>query len=328
MLDVILRGSDARIQQNPSRQLLHACMQEEKYVMGLDLVAPSPEELAFVLHDLFPVHALAYEDVEMPEGTPKIDNYGDYLVVVFQSIHACNGPLQLETVEHTVIVGHGILITVTNEDARFFGHAQDAAWHRYEGLAYGPARLFYHLLDHRVDQSRMYLENFEGALASLGDVIFARNLSTASEHQIMEDILSAKSTALRLFRMVEPQAQVLHRLGHDHYRCIPPETRIFFQDTHDQTVHLIALTASLRDLVTSTMTTHLTLANHRLNEVMKVLTMIATIFIPLTFLTSIYGMNFHHMPELVQPWAYPVVWGICGVVVLGMLIFFKRKRWL
>lgn len=328
MLDIILREPDARVQPNPSHQILQGYMREGKGLLWLDLVAPSKEELSLVLHDLFPVHTLAYEDAWLPEGTPKIDNYGDYLVVVFHSIHSPSSPLQLEIVEHTAIIGHRVLITVTVEREGSFAHAKDPGWHRYEGLAHGPAQLFYHLLDQQVDQSRAHLEDFEGVLASLGDVIFTRNLSTASEHQIMEDILSAKSTALRLFRIVEPQAQVLYRLGHEHFGCIPPEARIFFQDTHDQAKHLIALTASLRDLATSTMTTHLTLANHRLNEVMKVLTMMATVFIPLTFLTSIYGMNFRYMPELARPWAYPAVWGICGVVVIGMLVFFKRKRWL
>ncbi len=328
MLDIVLRRPDARVQWNPTHETLQACLHEDKSLVWLDLVMPSQQELAFVLRDLFPVHALAFEDAWQQEGTPKIDNYGDYVEVVFHSMHAQDIPLHLEIVEHTVIIGHKILITITFAHDDFFGHAKEVEGHRYQGLAHGPAKLFYELMDHQVDQSRECLERFEGALDSLGDVIFTRNLSTASEHQIMEDILSAKSTALRLLRIVEPQAKVLFQLGHEHIGCIPPETRIFFQDTHDQALHLIALTAALRDLATSTMTTHLTLANHRLNEVMKVLTMMATVFIPLTFLTSVYGMNFQYMPELRQAWAYPAIWGICGIVVVAMLVFFKRKRWL
>ncbi len=328
MLDIVLRGPDAQVQKNPPHQRLSSCLLENKSLVWIDLIAPSKKELSFVLKDLFPIHDLAYEDAWLQEGTPKIDNYGDYVVVVFHSIQTQESPLQLEVIEHTAVIGHRILVTVTFESDGLFGFAKDTKWHRNDGIAHGPARLFYQLIDRQIDKSREHMEDFEGALESLGDVIFTRNLSTASEHQIMEDLLNAKGTALRLLRIAEPQAKVLFQLGHEHFGCIPPEARIFFQDTHDQTLHLIALTSSLRDLATSTMTTHLTLANHRLNEVMKVLTMIATVFIPLTFLTGVYGMNFRYMPELSRYWAYPTMLGICGVVVAGMLIFFKRKRWL
>lgn len=328
MLETLARTRDARLIGNPARHELKSWLAGGHCSMWLDLVAPTQAELALVFQDIFPIHPLAFEDVCHYEAAPKVDSYGEYVVVVFHSVQGQEAPMSLDTVEHTAVIGRNILITVTFADRHFFAQYRQHTRHHEDGLALGPALLFYHLINQQAVVSRRHIEAFSDMLESLGDIIFTENLSTASQHQIMEDILTAKSTALRLHRVLAPQADVLARLGRDHYPVIPPEARIFFRDTQDLALHLVALTSSLRELATSTMTTHLTLANHRLNEVMKILTMIATIFIPLTFVTSIYGMNFRHMPEIHWVWSYPVLLIFCAVAVAIMLFLFKRKKWL
>ena len=140
--------------------------------------------------------------------------------------------------------------------------------------------------------------------------------------------MTAKSSALRLHRILIPQREVLARLARDDLGSIPAESRLYFQDLYDHLLRLADLAESMRFLVDSTMTTHLTLTSKRLNEVMKVLTIISTIFMPLSFIAAIYGMNFDFMPELHWRWGYPLVWfffiGISGM----MLYIFRRRGWL
>ena len=129
-------------------------------------------------------------------------------------------------------------------------------------------------------------------------------------------------------RILLPQREVLGNLAQRDFSAIPAEARIYFQDLYDHILRLSELAESMRELVNGTMTIHLTLASNRLNEIMKVLTIISTIFIPLSFIAGIYGMNFEHMPELRQPWGYPLIWFIFLTVGASMLYFFRRRRWL
>lgn len=324
-----MRTRDGAVHLNPALPELPQMLETGKADVWINLNQPSAREMAQAFERIFPIHPLAAEDVRQFEGTPKLDNYGSYLVVVFHSVvQSPESAFEVATAEHTAILGRQVLLTVTNQGhPPCFTHAHAPRHHRDAGLRNGPSRLLYELMDRQVDASRHVLENFEAVIESLGDVIFTRDLSMGSEHQIMEDLLTAKTTALRLHRILKPQATVLARLGDEKFAVIPAEARIFFQDAHDQAVHLAHMSESLKDLATSTMTTHLTLANHRLNEVMKVLTMIATVFIPLTFITSVYGMNFSTMPELSWRWSYPAIMGGCALLVAVMLLWFRRKRW-
>ena len=109
---------------------------------------------------------------------------------------------------------------------------------------------------------------------------------------------------------------------------IPQDARIYFRDVYDHLVRFSDIVESMRDLVNSTTTTFLSITNNRLNEIMKVLTIISTIFIPLSFLAAVYGMNFHYMPELDMPWFYPAIWTSFFLIAGGMLFYFRRRRWL
>ena len=112
------------------------------------------------------------------------------------------------------------------------------------------------------------------------------------------------------------------------YGVIPSDSRIYFQDVFDHVLRLSEMVESMRDLVNSTMATYLAITNTRLNEIMKVLAMISTVFIPLGFLAAVFGMNFRYMPELNQPWAYPTVWLIFLAIGVAMVMFFRHRRWL
>ncbi len=331
MLQVVLCTSKGNlIQDLPLSKLTHYLWDGASYAW-INLVCPSEEELKAVFEGGFPIHSLVMDAVRQEEGTAKIDNFGDYIVVVFHALEVFGSALELGTVEYVAILGRQHLITVRYVPDATAGQETvelSKAQHVVAEENLGPAGLLYGLLDRKAAVSRSHMEEFESRLEGLGDVIFSHSLSPGSQHQLVDEILTAKSAALRMHRTLVPQAEVLAKLGYSKYAVIPSSSRIFFRDVQDQVQYLGSKADSLRDLATSTMTTHLTLANHRLNEVMKMLTIIATIFIPLTFVTSIYGMNFRNMPELNWSWAYPAVLVLCLLVALIMLLYFRHRRWI
>jgi magnesium transporter len=182
------------------------------------------------------------------------------------------------------------------------------------------------MLDSQVDGYMSLLDHFEQRVEELGDLIF--QAKTVDESAVLNEILTAKSSALRVRRVLLPQREVVEHLAHDDLSAIPHEARIYFQDLYDHLTRFADIAESMRDLVQSTMTIHLAIASNRLNEVMKVLTIISTIFMPLSFIAGVYGMNFHFMPELSWPWAYPTVWLIFIIIAGAMLLFFRRRHWL
>ena len=191
--------------------------------------------------------------------------------------------------------------------------------------------LLYELLDRQLDRYIPLLDQFEDRVEELGDIIFTADETgkrRLDERAVLNDILTAKSSALRLRRILLPQREVLARLARDHYDAIPGDARLYFHDLYDHISRLADLAESMRDLVNGTMTTHLTLASNRLNEIMKVLTIISTIFMPLGFIAAVYGMNFHFMPELNWAWSYPVVWLIFITLVVLMLRVFRQRHWI
>ena len=162
-------------------------------------------------------------------------------------------------------------------------------------------------------------------LERLGDDIFH---SHEEERDLLNRLLKAKSSALRLQRILTPQRELLGRLSTGEYRVIPSNVRMYYRDIYDHLARLANLADSMRDLSSSTIETHLALVNNRMNEVMKVLTMVSSIFIPLSFIAGIYGMNFEFMPELEIWWFYPLIWFVFISIAVTMILIFRKRKWL
>ncbi len=146
--------------------------------------------------------------------------------------------------------------------------------------------------------------------------------------QVMQSIHFLKSDLVFLRRSLWPLREMLARLDRERLPLILPDTRPFLRDVYDHTIQIIEILESFHEIVSGLLDVYLTSLSIRMNNVLKVLTIIATIFIPLTFIVGVYGMNFRHMPELNWRWSYPAVWGLMVLVFIGMVIFFKRKKWL
>ena len=308
------------------KEQLLAAVRDKQASLWIDMLEPTPEEYRLVLEQAYDFHPLAIEDTIKDIHIPKVDNYNSYLFMVFHSLDMGAERMDIQTKELDVFLGQNFLITVRTKAMATI----DALWqekhHREHGLAKGPVILLYELLDRQIDRYIPLIDRFEKRLESLGDVIFNQN--GYNDDVVLNDILTAKSSALRLCRILRPQRDLMHKLAWNDYAVIPSEAKIYFQDIHDHLVRLADLAESMRDLASSTIETHLALANNHMNEVMKVLTIVSTIFIPLGFLTGVYGMNFTFMPELQTAWGYPIIWSVFIAIVVGMIMLFRRLRWL
>ncbi|MBV7327876.1 magnesium/cobalt transporter CorA [Chloroflexi bacterium TSY] len=309
----------------PDEQLL-AATNDSQARLWIDISDPSSEEAKLVFEQAFNFHPLAIEDTLNDVHVPKLDNYDRYLFLVFHALSMGDERMDIHTTELDVFLGHNFLITTHAQPMDVIDQLWQEAHHQEQGLAAGPVFLLYELLDQQIDQYIPIIDRFELRLEDLGDVIFQRK--HPKDDEILNDILTAKSSALRMRRILRPQRDIIRRLGWEEFAVIPPEAHIYFRDVFDHLARLTDLAESMRDLASSTIETHLALVNHRMNDVMKVLTVISTIFIPLGFITGVYGMNFAFMPELNFSWAYPLLWLFFLTIAGGMLYFFRRLNWL
>lgn len=326
MIRILYRHrSGTLIRDLPHTQLADA-VRDSQARLWIDMVAPTDEELEQILTQVFRFHPLAIEDAVRDSHLPKVDDYGAYLYLVYHTFEMGEDRMEIDSLELDIFLGANYLISIHDHESSTINTLWDEDGQHQRRLGQGPAMLLYDLMDRQLDRYLPIFDAFEQRVEELGDLIFVSKLH--DDTQLMDEILTAKTTALRMRRTLIPQLDVLEKLARVDYPAIPAESRRYFQDVYDHVMRLSSLAESMRDLVNSTATIHLTIANNRLNEIMKVLTIIATIFMPLSFIAGIYGMNFVHMPELNWPWMYPLVWMLFLAVAGSMLYFFRRRRWL
>lgn len=326
MIRVLYRHRSGAIVDTLSQDQLANAVKDLSARLWIDLQAPTIEEQRFILEDLFHFHPLAVEDAITETHLPKLDDYGGYLYMVVHTIRLGDERMDIHTHELDLFLGANYLITIHDTPSATIDQLWNASYHQEKGLARGPVLLLYELLDKQLDGDIPLLEQFEERVEELGDLIFMHQ--PANENALLNEILTAKSSALRLHRVLLPQREVLEHLAHDDLSVIPADSRVYFQDLYDHILRLADLADSMRELVNGVMTIHLTLSSNRLNEIMKVLTIISTIFIPLTFVAGVYGMNFDFMPELRWRYGYFATWVVFIVIVAGMLAWFRHRRWI
>lgn len=327
MIRILFRHRSGTILDNLPLDQVAGALQDPQARLWIDLHNAEPDEQRRVLEGIFRFHPLAIEDAIQDVHVPKVDDFGSYLYIVLHTFKLGDERMDIDTHEIDIFLGSNYLVTLHEHGSRAIEMLWHMEYHQTRGLARGPAFLLYEVLERQLDGFIPLLDEFESRVENLGDMIF-RDGTRVEERQVLNDILTAKSSALRVRRILTPQQEVIEELATGDFTVIPHDVRLYFSDLGDHIERLSALAESMRDLVTGTMTIHLTLASNRLNEVMKVLTIISTIFMPLSFIAGVYGMNFEHMPELGWLWSYPVVWLIFIGLATGMLTLFRRRHWL
>jgi magnesium transporter len=309
-----------------NREEIVSLQQQPGNFLWLDVQDPTSEDFQKLADD-FSLNEIAIHNAQSHRHHPKLDLYEDHFFSVIHGVHDNSTPERYEPVCVSFFLGRNFLISihpVLNEFAEFQKQCEKGK----PILCEGPARLLHLMFDKIVDEFMPFMEQVSHRVQKLEDQVLKTQTT-----EIFEEAFLLKRTLVYLRQTVVHQKDVLLRLTQQDLEFTEEDDRIFFLDIANNITRVLDQVDSLRDIVTNLVETNVALATQRLNEVMKVLTIISTIFLPLTFIVGIYGMNFDYdvsvlnMPELHAPLGYPLVMLAMTTIALGMVIFFKRKRW-
>ena len=273
----------------------------------------------------FGVHPLTLEDVARPGQRPKLENYEGYAFIVVRMLRWIESEQRAEEEQVSIVVGDDFILSFQERPGDVFDPVRTRLMNPQSGMRVASIDyLVYRILDVVVDNYFVVMEKLGERVEALDTLIISGEGGNAA----LPLIYALKQESLLLRRSVWPLREVLAQLQRGDVPHITDATRIYFRDVYDHTIEVMDTIESVRDLISGMLDVHLSITNNRMSEVMKVLTIITTIFVPLTFIVGIYGMNFDFMPELHERWAYPAVWAIMIGIVAVQLFFFRRKGWI
>lgn len=305
---------------------LAACMEaiSDDTVTWINICGVHDPQVIAQLGEMFSLHPLVLEDMLNTEGRPKLDDYDDYLFAVLKMIDYDGGAGLLEQEQVSLVVRPNIIISLQEKPGDVFDAVRERIRKgksriRKSGADY----LAYALIDMIVDHYFVIMEEIGERIEDLQEEV----LEDPGD-AIVQSIHQIRSQMIFLRKAVRPAREIIHNLLREECELISDDVRLYLRDVYDHAFHVADSVETYRDIVSGVLDIYLTTVSNRMNEVMKVLTVIATIFIPLTFLAGVYGMNFENMPELSLPWAYPALWAVFLGLAAGLLVWFKRKKWL
>lgn len=273
---------------------------------------------------LFNLHPLLLEDLANTNQRPKQEAYDDYLFVVVKMLTSKPGPFEVDIEQVSMVIGKNYVLSFQEKQGDVFDGVRDRI-RGNKGIIrrMGADYLAYALIDAIVDQYFVLLERVGESMDDLDEQFLARPPAT-----MPRDLHAIKREMLFLRKAVWPMREVIGGLLKMETPRFRPATVVYLRDLYDHVFQVIDAVETLRDLVSGLQDLYMSSVSHRMNEVMKVLTIIATIFIPLTFIAGVYGMNFEYMPELKWKAGYGLALGAMAATALAMLAYFRRKKWI
>jgi len=280
------------------------------------------EALLLKLQEEFCLHDLAIEDAHTAHQRTKIETYGDSLFLVVQTAQQIDGNLAFG--ETHIFLGPRYLVSVRHGASLSYAPARRACEHTPELMAYGPSYALYSILDFIVDNLLPIVRAYREELQQLEKDIFTETF----KRRTVRRLYNMQRDLMTLRLAVAPMQDIISQLTRLHPDLIPKELRAYFRDVYDHVFRVNEAISAMREMLAAAINVNLSLVTFGQNEVMKKLAGWAAMLAAPTLITSWYGMNFTHMPELTQPWAYPVVIGVVVIVVGGLFIGLKRAKWL
>ena len=303
-------------------------IQDQTSLLWVDFTSEPPENCLPILES-FGFHRLAIEDALLETHLPKLDDWGDYLYIAlnYMDITQKRRGWETDVDELDVFLGRTYIITHHDHPIKAVEDTWAACDRDERNIQEGADHILYKITDNLVAEYMPTIEKIDSAIEQIEDQVFDRPTP-----RTLERLFALKRVLVSMRRILLPQREVLNKLARDDYKVVDPKDRIFFRDIYDHLVRLHDLNESLRDLVGGVQDTYLSVINNRMNEIMKTLTVITTLFMPLTFLTGFFGMNFFEPLGLMKAWtSSPVFYLVLAINVLlpiGMYIWMRRRRWL
>ena len=297
---------------------------DKESVTWLNIVGVHEVDIIGALGKFYNLHPLLLEDIMNTDQRPKLDDYEDTLCLFLKMLSYDDSNDRLRAEQISLVLGPHFVLTFQERDNPVFEPVLDRlrkAKGRIRKL--GPDYLAYALIDSVVDSYFAILEKTGERIESLEEELVDNPSPRTSHH-----IHLMKKDLILLRKSVWPLREVVNILLKEDSPLMQERTRFFLRDVYDHAVHVIETTETFREMTSEMIDVYLSSVSNRMNEVMKVLTIIATIFIPLTYIVGVYGMNFKHMPELEWAYGYPLLWLVMLGVALTMLLLFRKKKWL
>jgi len=272
----------------------------------------------------FNIHPLVLEDILNTEQRPKMEDFEHYLFIILKMIYYKEKEERIEQEQVSLILGPSFVISFQEKEGDVFDVVRDRIKKSKGRIRkMGADYLAYSLIDAIVDNYFMVMEKFGERMELLEDELVENPIPPTSQmlHGLKRELIFLRNS-------VWPLREIINGLIRGDSRLLNKSTIIFIRDLYDHTVQVLDSVEIFREMITGMLETYLSSLSNKMNSTMKILTIIATIFIPLTFIAGIYGMNFSYIPELQWRWGYPVVWGVMLGIAGFMIILFKKKKWL
>jgi magnesium transporter len=314
---------------------LGQAMLDKQGILWVDMEDPMEAEEETLLVAMCDFHPIAIEDCQRgkeEEGhLPKVEDYGDYLFVIFNPAEGVPSAessetthlLEIRTSQLSAFLTSRLLVTHHYKPLRSINYAAQLCAKNPQYLGRGPDFLFHMIIDDVVDNYTPIMDNLDNALDQTEEEVFHQ-----PEQSTMMRILMLKRNIMTVRRVALYQREMLNRLSRGEFPLITQDEMFYYRNVYDHLVRMTDLTDSYRDMVSSLLDAYLSVTSNKLNQVMKVLTIISTIFLPLSVITGFFGMNFVHLP--LSSWEHGVLFTALGmlVVAVGMLILFKKNHWI
>lgn len=281
-------------------------------------------KLTHEFHTVFNFDLLMLEDITNTNERPKVEEYENYIFFSLKMIHYNESSKFIENEQISLILGKNYVISFQEKTGDIFGHIRKRIDNpKGQMRSKKNDYLFYALIDSVVDNYFIAIENIGNTLEELEDEIFSD-----PSHKSLEKIQANKIILLTLRRSIYPLRESISKLLRENDKFIAPETIKYFNDVYDHTIQIIDIIESYKDVVSGLKDSYLSSLSLKMNKVMQILTIVSTIFIPLTFIAGVYGMNFDNIPEMHWQNGYYYFWGLSALISIVLILYFKRKKWL
>jgi magnesium transporter len=297
---------------------------EKNAVSWIDIQGLGSENLLKEIGEIFKLHPLLLEDVVNVPQRPKLENHKDHLLIIAQMVRPTKKEDGFEGEQIGFVLGNSYLLTFQEDQISdsFDLVRERIRTNQGKVRELGVDYLAYLLLDALIDDYFPVAEDYEQRIEAIEDQII-RN----PNRQLMEELYNVRRELLALRRLIWPLQTVLNTLRRDNSGLISAEVQMYLRDCYDHALQISEIIEAYRELASSLMEVYQSSMGNRMNEIMKFLTVIATIFNPLTFIAGVYGMNFEHMPELDSRWGYYACLLVMGAIASGLVYYFWRQGW-
>jgi magnesium transporter len=324
----VYRKGETKVEENFSFDDLPALLQDKDNLVWVDFLAESAAEVAVaqdLMLNVFNFHHLTIEDCIETRNQPKVEAFPDYFYFIVHGVRPDTNSANFKTKELDGYLGENFVVTFHLERFQSIKNVKDQIRKSTFICRRGAAYLLHQILDQIVDLYMPIVDDFDNSINELEDRVFQLK---ENDDAILEEIMDLRRSVARLKRISTRQLDVLYRISHGEFPQIPENILPFYRDVHDHLLRITDLSENYRDLVSGLFDIHFSVTANKTNDIIKFLTIFSAIWLPLSFIAGVYGMNFENMPELKTRFGYFAVLGVMILVTVSLLFYFYHKGWI